>query len=92
MDAILSLLSNETVQTGIGSLLGGSALGLGSLALKLGLKPTALIGSLFRKKKNPIKELMDVIKAVKAGKPRDKVVDEIYDVLEALKPMLRGKK
>jgi len=68
METILDLLSNSNLQTGIGALFGGGALSVLGVAKKLGFKPTALIGGLLKRGKNPIKELMDVFKVYKEAK------------------------
>lgn len=92
MDALLNILASEQAVGYLTSFIGGSgAVGL-AVAKKLGLKPVALVGSLFRRKKNPLKELMELIQAVRDGKPRDEIMDEFIDVLEAVKPMLKERK
>jgi len=92
MDTLLNLISSEQTLGYVTTLLGGSAVTGLAVAKKLGLKPVALIGSLFRRKKNPMKELFELFQAVKAGKPKDEIVDEFIDVLEAIKPMLKESK
>lgn len=92
MNELLNVLASEQSIGYLTSFIGGSgAVGLG-IAKKLGLKPASLISSLFRRKKNPLKELFDVIRAIRDGKPKDKIADEVIDVIEALKPMLKEKK
>jgi len=67
MEAILDLLSNSNLQTGIGALFGGGALSVLGVAKKLGFKPTALIGGLLKRGKNPIKEFIDVVKVFRSA-------------------------
>jgi len=106
MDTILSFLSNETVQISIGTLFGGSALTAVAAAVRMGFKPMSLVKGLFGKKKgNLIKELWDVFRAYKAAKDKKSdggeeitnkekrvILNALFDVFEAIEPMLRGKK
>lgn len=92
MNDLLNILTSEQALGYITTLFGGSAVTGLAVARKLGLKPVALIGSLFRRKKNPIKELMDVVQAVRDDKPKDEIADEVIDLIESLKPMLKGSK
>jgi len=92
MDALLNLISSEQALGYIGTLFGGSALTGLAVAKKLGLKPVALVGSLFKRKKNPIKEVFELFQAVRDGRTREQILDEFIDVLEAVKPMLKEKK
>jgi len=92
MDALLNILASEQAIGYVTTLLGGSAVTGLAVAKKLGLKPVALVGSLFRRKKNPIKEVFELFQAVRDGKSREQILDEFIDVLEAVKPMLKERK
>lgn len=92
MDTLLGILASEQTLGYFASAIGGSgAVGL-AVAKKLGLKPVALLGSLFRRKKNPVKEVFELFQAVRDGKTREQILDEFIDVLEAVKPMLKERK
>jgi len=97
MDAILDLLSNSNLQTGIGALFGGSVAGILGVAKKLGFKPTALLGGLFKRGKNPIKEFMDVVKVYKEAKSDNKITanelkkinKEMFELVDSIIPYIK---
>jgi len=96
MEQLLNMLASEQALSHLTSFIGGSgllgALGFQQLAKKLKIKPMALVKSIFGRKKSFLKELIELINAYMEGKPREKIFDEFIDVLESIKPMLKGSK
>jgi len=97
MDTLLNLISSEQALGYATTFLAGSGLmGLGAvqkIAKRMGVKPVALVKSFFgKKKKNPWKELFELFMAIMHGKSKEKIADELIDVIEAFKPMMKERK